>query len=113
MARLNNGYKHLSACNKQSSLISENVFKDTDLHIHKDIDTVVRYACKSCPSEQKLMMIWTTLVQPSCRLQEKNGTVAPKEACEHCGLSKTFLRSIPDSSLASNFSLSSKVCACI
>ncbi|CAD6332659.1 unnamed protein product [Miscanthus lutarioriparius] len=112
MARLNNGYKHLSACNNQSTLISENVFKDINLHIHKDIDRMVRYACKSCPSEQKLMMIWTTLVQPfvsiSCQLQESNGTVAPKEACEHCGLSKTFLRSIPDSSLANIFSLSSK-----
>ncbi|XP_066367323.1 paired amphipathic helix protein Sin3-like 6 isoform X3 [Miscanthus floridulus] len=112
MARLNNGYKHLSAYNNQSTLISENVFKDINLHIHKDIDRMVRYACKSCPSEQKLMMVWTTLVQPfvsiSCQLQESNGTVAPKEACEHCGLSKTFLRSIPDSSLANNFSLSSK-----
>jgi paired amphipathic helix protein Sin3a len=117
MARLNNGDKHLSACNNQSTLILENVFKDINLHIHKDIDRMVRYACKSCPSEQKLMMIWTTLVQPfvsiSYQLQESNGTVAPKEACEHCGLSKTFLRSIPDSSLANNFSLSSMVCACI
>jgi hypothetical protein len=118
MARLKNGDKHISDCNNQSSLISENVFTDTNLHIHEDIDRMVRYACKGCPSEQNLMMIWTTLAQPCFsiigrQLQEWNGTVAPKEACEDCGLSKTFLGNIPDSSLANNLYSPSKVCACI
>ncbi|OEL28809.1 hypothetical protein BAE44_0010172 [Dichanthelium oligosanthes] len=113
MARLNNGDKHLSsACNNQSSLVSENVLEDTDLHIHKDIDSIVRCASKSCPSEQKPVMIWTKLVQPfvsiNCQLPESNGTVAPDEGCEHCGLGKNFLRSIPDSSFANNIPLSSK-----
>jgi paired amphipathic helix protein Sin3a len=88
MARLKNGDKHISDCNNQSSLISENVFTDTNLHIHEDIDRMVRYACKGCPSEQNLMMIWTTLAQPCFsiigrQLQEWNGTVAPKEAWEY------------------------------
>ncbi|CAL5096530.1 unnamed protein product [Urochloa decumbens] len=113
MARLNNGDIHFSsACNNQSSLLSENVLKNNDLHIHLDIDRMVRCAIESCPSEQKPMMIWTKLVQPyvsvNCQLPELNGTAAPKEACEHCGLSKTFLRSIPESSLANNIHLSSK-----
>ncbi|AQK92504.1 Paired amphipathic helix protein Sin3-like 5, partial [Zea mays] len=89
--------------------------KDTNLHIHEDIDRMVRYACKGCPSEQNLMMIWTTLAQPCFsiigrQLQEWNGTVAPKEACEDCGLSKTFLGNIPDSSLANNLYSPSKRC---
>ncbi|PUZ64523.1 hypothetical protein GQ55_3G149400 [Panicum hallii var. hallii] len=111
MARLNNGNRHVSsACNNQSSLISEHVPKDTELHIHNDIDRMVRRATKSCPSEQKPMMIWTKLVQPfisiNCQLPS-NGTVAPKEACEHCGLGKKFLRSIPESSFANDIPLSS------
>jgi len=117
MARLNNGDKHLSsACNNQSSLISENVPKDTELHIHNDINMMVRCATKSCP-EQKPMMIWTKLVQPfvsiNCQLTESNGTVAPKQACEHCGLGKNFLRSIPESSFANNIPLSSTVYTCL
>ncbi|RLN30526.1 paired amphipathic helix protein Sin3-like 5 [Panicum miliaceum] len=81
MERLNNGDRHLSsACNNQSSLISENVPKDTELHIHNDIDKM---------------------------LPESNGTVSPKEACEHCGLGKNSLRSIPQSSFATNIPLSS------
>ncbi|RCV16273.1 hypothetical protein SETIT_3G124800v2 [Setaria italica] len=121
MARLNNGDRHLSsAYNNQSSLISKNVLKDTDLHIHKDIDLhihkdidrMVRCASKSCPSELKPMMIWTKLVQPfvsiNYQLPESNGTVASKEACEYCGLGKTFRRSIPDSSFANNIPLPSK-----
>ncbi|CAN6305039.1 unnamed protein product [Urochloa humidicola] len=107
MAMLNNG-----PCNNQSSLLSENVLKNTDLHVHLDIDRMVRCAIECCSSEQKPMMIWTKLVQPcvsiNCQLPESNGTVSPKEACEHCGLGKTFLRSIPDSSLANNIHLSSK-----
>ncbi|KAF8726867.1 hypothetical protein HU200_019347 [Digitaria exilis] len=51
-------------------------------------------------------------VDSDMRIQEHltqlNHTVAPEEACEHCGLSRTFLRSIPDSSFAHNFPLSSK-----
>ncbi|KAJ1264325.1 hypothetical protein BS78_09G255000 [Paspalum vaginatum] len=104
MARLNNGDKHLSsACNNPQTI---------DLDIHKDIDRMIHYASKLCPSEQNPMMIWEKLVQPfvsfNCKLPESNGNVAPKEACEHCGLSKTFLRSIPDSSLMNNFTPSSK-----
>jgi paired amphipathic helix protein Sin3a len=48
MARLNNGDKHISsACNNQSNLISENVAKDTELHIHNDIDRMVCCATKA------------------------------------------------------------------
>ena len=117
MARLNNGDKHISsASNNQSSLISENVPKDTELLIHNDINMMVRCATKSCP-EQKPMMIWTKLVQPfvsiNCQLTESNGTVAPKQACEHCGLGKNFLRSIPESSCANNIPLSSMVYTCL
>jgi len=117
MARLNNGDKHLSsACNNQSSLISENVPKDTELHIHNDIDKMVRCATKSCP-EQKLMMIWKKIVQPfvsvNCQLPELNGTVGPNQTCEHCGLGKIFLKSIPESSCANNIPLSSMVYTCL
>ena len=117
MARLNNGDKHISsASNNQSSLISENVPKDTELHIHNDIDKMVRCATKSCP-EQKLMMIWKKIVQPfvfvNCQLPELNGTVGPNQACEHCGLGKNFLKSIPESSCANNIPLSSMVYTCL
>ncbi|WVZ99783.1 hypothetical protein U9M48_045033, partial [Paspalum notatum var. saurae] len=104
MARLNNGDKHLSsACNNLQTI---------DLDIHKDIDMMIHCASKICPSEQNPMMTWEKLVQPfvsiNCQLPKSNGTVAPKEACEHCGLSKNFLKSIPDSSLVNNFPPPSK-----
>ncbi|KAF8783565.1 hypothetical protein HU200_000502 [Digitaria exilis] len=113
MAMLKSHDKHLSsACNNQSSLIPENASEDTNVHIHKDIERMICCASKSCPSEQKPMLVWTKLVQPlsciNCQLPELNHTVAPEEACEHCGLSRTFLRSIPDSSFAHDFPLSSK-----
>ena len=63
------------------------------------------------------MMIWTKLLQPlvsiNCRLLDSNDTVAPKQACEHCGLGKNFLRSIPESSFANNIPLSSMVYTCL
>jgi paired amphipathic helix protein Sin3a len=112
MARLNNGDRHLS-----SAYTDLHTHKEIDLHIHKDIDRMVRCASKSCPSEQKPMMIWTKFVQPfvsiNHQLPESNGTVASKEACEYCGFDKTFLRSIPDSSFVNNIPLSSKVCTCV
>ncbi|XP_062180610.1 uncharacterized protein LOC133885002 isoform X2 [Phragmites australis] len=119
MTRLNDGDKHLSsACNKQSRLISEGLLDHSNLHIHEDIHSIVCYAFKTwCPSEHKPVMIWTKLVQPfvsvSCKMPELNGTVAPKEACERCGLSRTFLRSIPNALLANNFPLSSKRGGCL
>ncbi|XP_062232671.1 paired amphipathic helix protein Sin3-like 6 [Phragmites australis] len=86
----------------------------TDLRIHEDIDSIVRdESRRSFPSEHKLlMMIWTKLVHPfvsaNCQLPELNVTVAPREDCDGCGLSKNFLNSIHDALLANNFSFSSK-----
>ena len=70
-------------------------------YIHKDINRIISSVC---PSEDKLMMNWTKIVHPflsaNCSLSYLEETVAPSEACEHCGISKDFLSSIPDAFVA-------------
>ena len=82
-------------------------------YIHKDISRIISSVC---PSEDKLMMNWTKIVHPflsaNCLLSYLEETVAPSEACEHCGISKDFLSSIPDAFVANKLPLSSKVYIC-
>ncbi|TVU01931.1 hypothetical protein EJB05_52578 [Eragrostis curvula] len=119
MKRLSAGVKHFSSsCNLQSLLASDDAHNSTDVHIHEDIKSIVAYAYhKKYSSEHKPVMIWTKLVQPfvsaNCRLPDLNGTVAPTEACERCGLSKNFLKSILSAFVAKNFPLSSKTGECL
>lgn len=115
MKRLITGVKHLSSSfNNQYHLVSDDPHHSTDLHINEDIDSIVSYAShKKISSEHKPVLIWKKLVQlffsANCQLPELNSTVALKEACERCGLSKKFLRSILDALLAMNCPLPSKV----
>jgi paired amphipathic helix protein Sin3a len=78
--------------------------------IHKDIHRIISSVHTS---GEKLMMTWTKIVHPvlsanylQSYLEE---TVASSEACEHCGISKDFLSSIPDALAANELSLSPKV----
>ncbi|KAK3137851.1 hypothetical protein QOZ80_5AG0361290 [Eleusine coracana subsp. coracana] len=119
MERSITGVKNLSSsCNSQYHLVSDDAHHSIDLHIHKDIENIVSHAShKKISSEHKPVMIWTRLVQAfvsaNCQLPELNCTIAPEEACERCGLSKKFLRSILNALLANNFPLSSKTGECL
>ncbi|KAL6848853.1 hypothetical protein ACP4OV_021436 [Aristida adscensionis] len=117
MTELNNVDKHFFPWKKQPRLIFNGVPNDTDLHIHEDIDSFISYASsRSCTSEHKPMLIWSKLVKPfvsaNCHLQELDGTVVLKEACESCGLGKDLLSNIPSALVANNFPLSSKRDGC-
>ncbi|GJN15367.1 hypothetical protein PR202_gb02274 [Eleusine coracana subsp. coracana] len=118
MERSMTGVKNLSSCNSQYHLVSDDAHQSIDLHIHKDIENIVSHASyKKISSEHKPVMIWMRLVQAfvsaNCQLPELNCTIAPEEACERCGLSKKFLRSILNALLANNFPLSSKTGECL
>ncbi|CAM0953466.1 unnamed protein product [Alopecurus aequalis] len=77
--------------------------------IHKDISWIISSVRSP---EEKLMMTWTEIVHPFLSANSSRSyleeTVAPGEACEHCGISKDFLSSISDALAANNLPLSPK-----
>jgi paired amphipathic helix protein Sin3a len=74
--------------------------------IHKDIRMIISSVHTS---GEKLMMTWTKIVHPVLSANYLHSyleeTVATSEACEHCGISKKFLSSIPDALAANELSL--------
>uniref|UniRef100_A0ACD5Z5I0 Uncharacterized protein n=1 Tax=Avena sativa TaxID=4498 RepID=A0ACD5Z5I0_AVESA len=77
--------------------------------IHKDISRIISSVRSS---EEKLMMTWAKIVHPflsaNCLRSYLEETVAPSEACEHCGINKHVLNSISVALVSSKLPLSPK-----
>lgn len=78
--------------------------------IHKDISMIISSVRSS---EENLMVTWTKIVHPflsaNCLWSYlEESTVAPSEACEHCGLSKDALSIISDALETNKIPLSPK-----